>query len=589
MAKENKILAVDIGSNSLKMAEFVFPNGGGIQLNGFLFRKVEKLDGESDSECFERNYLDMLEEGGFTASSVRLLLSGSNSFQRLCKLPPVAGNSGAVSRLIEYEAAQAVPYSIDEVEWGYQLLHHTWEEMRPVENEDGSTESIPVVNEEFEALFVAMKSDDVVCYTDAIERSGKVIASVELAPLALFNAAVVSQIREDESVLILDIGTRSSSLMIADHRRIFMRNIPIGGDSVTMQIAREFGVSEVEAEEFKRRHGFVALGGAYDEPDSELTATISKISRNVMTRLHGEISRSISVWRAQHGGNAPVRVLLAGGGSTMQYTTDFFQEKLRLPVEYLNTFGLINIAPEVDRNALQMVASMSQTLIGASLRNIGTLPVDIMLIPRSIRRQFELNARKPYFYASAVALVCCLLISLIGMGKSLENEKVRSEKYQRDLKSAQQEVNKINRLLSQRNNEIGRYEEVQRLLAGRNKYTAMLSELQQMLPDRMWLVKLEPTVNAENSDESIEGGNTRQIKEHTVNSINRLRQVSKITLAGYVLGDSTEVDRFDENFKKRNLETTCFESMHINRNEVSDRVNLTYFEVELTLKEAIDK
>ena len=57
MAKENKILAVDIGGSSLKMAEFVFPDGGGIQLTGFLFRKVEKLEGESDCECFERNYL----------------------------------------------------------------------------------------------------------------------------------------------------------------------------------------------------------------------------------------------------------------------------------------------------------------------------------------------------------------------------------------------------------------------------------------------------------------------------------------------------------------------------------------------------
>ena len=147
MAKEKKILAVDVGGNSLKMAEFIFPAAGGIQLTGFRFRRVEKLDGESDGACFERNYLEMLGEGGFTATEVRLLLSAGNSFQRLSKLPPMLGSSATVSRLIEFEASQAVPYSMDEVEWGYQLLHHRWEETRAEEQEDGTVENITVANE----------------------------------------------------------------------------------------------------------------------------------------------------------------------------------------------------------------------------------------------------------------------------------------------------------------------------------------------------------------------------------------------------------------------------------------------------------
>ena len=250
MAKESKILAVDIGNSSLKMAEFAFP-GDSIQMTKCLFRKIEKLEGESDSACFERNYLEMLAGGGFTADSVRLLLSAGNSFQRLSKLPPILGSSAAVSRLIEFEASQAVPYSMAEVEWGYQLLHHCWQENVRETLEDGTVSESTVSNEEYEALFVAMKSEDVICYTDVIERSGKKLLSVELAPLALFNAAVVSQIKEDESVMLLDIGARNTSLMIADQRRIFIRNIPIGGDTVNTQIVREFGVGETEAEDFK--------------------------------------------------------------------------------------------------------------------------------------------------------------------------------------------------------------------------------------------------------------------------------------------------------------------------------------------------
>ena len=257
MGKENNILTIDVGSRSLKMAEF-YVQGGTLLLAKFLNRRIEKLQDESVAECFERNYNEMLIEGGFTANAVRLALPSSNSFQRLTKLPPMLGKSDTVAKIIEYEAAQAVPYAMHEVEWGYQLLHHEWEETVEEKEDDGTVKESKVKNEEYEALFLAVKNEDVVCYTDAIERSGKKLLSVELSALALFNAAVVSQVNENECVMILEIGGRGSCLMIADNRRIFMRNIPIGGDSVNAQIAKEFGVGDEEAEDMKRRYGFVA-------------------------------------------------------------------------------------------------------------------------------------------------------------------------------------------------------------------------------------------------------------------------------------------------------------------------------------------
>lgn len=594
MAKENKILAIDVGNDSLKMAEFVFPDGAGILMSNFLFRKVERLENESESSCFERNYLEMLEEGGFTATDVRLMLSSSNSFQRLSKLPPILGSTSAVSRLIEFEASQAVPYSMDEVEWGYQLLHHSWTDTRMEEMEDGSTEPVEQFHEEYEALFVAMKEEDVVCFTDVIEGSGKKLLSVELAPLALFNAAIVSRIRPEESTLLLDIGARSSCLMIADNRRIFMRNIPIGGDTVTAQISKEFGFSTAEAEDYKRRHGFVALGGAYDDPDSELVATISKIARNVMTRLHGEISRSISVWRAQHGGSAPVRMLLAGGGSTMQYTTDFFQEKLRMPVEYLNTFGLISISENVNKNQLQNVASMSQSLIGAALHNVGTCPVDISLLPKLIRKQYELNARKPYFYASAVALVSCMLISVIGVSRVLSFEKKRVGEVEYKVSQAEKAVRKIRAVKGELDSWQGKYEESVQFLRDRDRYAKVMNELQNMIPDRMWLVVMEPARdNEESSYTEDESGSSQKVKVDpnlptAPEKINAMRELKKIRLVGYALKLDNR-DLFQE-FRSKIEKSVHFEPQIRTRQLINaTNNNLTYFEIIITLKEALKK
>ena len=353
MAREKKILAIDVGGDSLKMAEFSFAPGGRIVLSGFAFRHFDARNNDEDAPSFAQIYNEMLAENHFTAKGVRLSLAAQNSFQRLSKLPPMLGSGSSISKVVEYEARQTVPYLMSEVEWGYQLIHHQWQESTTETHEDGTTEEVMVDRSEYEALFVAMKTDEITKYTDVIESSGRKVLSVDIAPVALFNAAkAAQQVGNDECVLLLNIGGSVSSLMIADHNRAFMRSIPIGGNSITGQIAKEFGISPEEAEELKRRHGFVALGGAYEDPESELAATISKIARTIMTRLHGEVSRSINVWRSQHGGSQPTRVLLAGGGSTMLYVTDFFQEKLRVPVGYLNTFGAISIAPEVNKEVL---------------------------------------------------------------------------------------------------------------------------------------------------------------------------------------------------------------------------------------------
>ena len=489
-AKYAKVLAIDIGSDSLKIAEFDYPAGGGIVLNDFAFRKF----GEDDEQgiAFYQLYHEILKEKKFTADQVALTISGQASFSRLSKLPPLLGNKGAIQRIVEYEARQTVPYAMNEVVWDYQLISHTWEEKHEEEQEDGSVIEVADPQEEFEALFVAIKNDLVTRYTDIIEDSGKEIMSVEIAPVALYNAAKGGlQCGEDECVLLLNIGGKGSNLMIADHNRIFMRSIPIAGDAITNQIAKEYGISFSEAEELKMRHGFVALGGAYEEPESVVAATISKIARNVMTRLHGEVSRSINAWRAQHGGNAPTRVLLAGGGSVMTYITDFFQEKLRIPVEYLNTFGLITFSPRVDKNELQGVAPMFQELIGMSLHQMPECPIAISLIPRSILKQRELDSKKPYFYLAAAFLVICLSVFSFGVNRRFVFDKEQVDKVQASVDATNQQAAVIRQLNDQFNAAKGRYEEMNNILKDRNKWIEVMMKLQALLPDTVWLTAIE--------------------------------------------------------------------------------------------------
>ena len=504
MAKENRVLTIDVGGDNLKMAEFAFLPGGGIVLTGFAFRRFDAKDESEYAPSFAQVYGEMLVENNFTARGVRLSLAAQNSFQRLSKLPAMLGNRSSISKIVEYEARQTVPYSMSEVEWGYQLIHHQWKESVAETRDDGSVEEVTVDRSEYEALFVAMKTEEITRYTDVIENSGREVLSVDIAPVALFNAAkAAQQVSDEECVLLLNIGGSVSSLMISDHNRAFMRSIPIGGNTITAQIAKEFGISMEEAEELKRRHGFVALGGAYEDPESELAATISKVARTIMTRLHGEVSRSINVWRAQHGGSQPTRVLLSGGGSTMLYITDFFQEKLRVPVSYLNTFGAITIAPEVNKEALQLVAPMFQEMIGMSLRSVTKCPIDISLLPHVISDQRDLDRKKPYFFASAAGVVICLCVLAFCVMRLSDFEAERGSRTEVEVNKTKKVLDGVNGLVGQLNSAKGEFEEAMNFLRSRGKWTQMLQELQRITPDGMWYVVVEGV-----GDESSEGSSS---------------------------------------------------------------------------------
>ena len=94
MHSDNMILAIDIGSSNLKIAEFVC-SAGSLRMTKFDFRKLDinPEDGESaEVVAFIRTYNAMIQENGFTARQVRLTLSSRLSFQRLSKLPHVIGS-----------------------------------------------------------------------------------------------------------------------------------------------------------------------------------------------------------------------------------------------------------------------------------------------------------------------------------------------------------------------------------------------------------------------------------------------------------------------------------------------------------------
>ena len=495
MIKDTSVLTIDVGGNCLKAAEFyVSESSDSITLVNYAIKELSaELAEENFVEAFKQAFTEIIQENAFTSTQVRIAISSLHAFQRLSKLPPLMGNRARATAVVEGEAKLTVPYPLDEVIWDYQLIKHTkvFEIETESEDADAPAEKVTETVEEVEALFVAVKEDLASEIAAVLLDADFEVLSIEVSPTALYNAARANMFGEEQCDMILDLGGRGSNLIIMDGNRVFVRAIPIGGNTITQQIAKEFSIGFEDAEEMKRKHGFVALGGAYEDADSEVAATISKIARNVMTRLHGEINRSINAWRSMHGGNRPQRLFISGGSSILPYAPHFLNEKLHLEVNFLNTFPVISIAETVDKHALQESAHLFPPMIGMAIRQIRTCPIEISLIPQIIQSARDLERRKPYFYLSAACALLLLLVFYGGVSANSFFHKRLTENNAHTLEEAKQAKNMLRNVSRELDNHKGMYESLRDAARSREQWPAVLNELQACTPKHMWFTQID--------------------------------------------------------------------------------------------------
>jgi len=177
--------------------------------------------------------------------------------------------------------------------------------------------------------------------------------------------------------------------------------------TITAAIAREFNESFAAAEARRKKDGFVALGGAAEAADSGI-GRVAKTVRGTMTRLHAELMRSVTHYRAQQQGNRPARIFLCGGAAGIPNMREFFHEKFELPIEFFNPLQKVSVSESAPDTAHS--AHLFGELVGLALRAVTVCPMEINLLPAGVVRRQELEKRRPFFIAAAA----CILLALLG-------------------------------------------------------------------------------------------------------------------------------------------------------------------------------
>ena len=218
-----------------------------------------------------------------------------------------------IDQTIAFEIESQVPFNLEEMLLDYQIL-------RTAESE---TQVMAIL-----APKTALESR-----LRIFEAVGLDPYIVDVAPMALFNAAREVSESSGGNLVLLDIGCSQSSLCVFQDGTILQaRTIPIAGDQITKAIARDFEVSEEEAEALKVDQSYIEI-----DPDELIPAEARRLSdtiKEALAPLVSEIRRSLSACFPD-GERWVDRIQLTGGTSKIKNLPHYLSAALDTEVTRL--------------------------------------------------------------------------------------------------------------------------------------------------------------------------------------------------------------------------------------------------------------
>jgi type IV pilus assembly protein PilM len=475
MSPRTRITTLNLGSQSIELADFRIQPGGGLLLCGYRSRELLADPARQSARGPEivTALREMLGELQIQGGPVNYTIAEESVFARFVRLPPIEAEK--IERIISFEAQQNVPFPIDEVVWDYQVVG------------GGAGEQIQVV-------LVAIKADLLEEINGAVEETGLRTSIVDLATMALYNAFRYNYSDLSGCSLLVDIGARTTNLLFIEPGKIFTRSVPIGGSSVTSAIAKEFNEPFAAAEFRKKRDGVAGLAGGETGPLNGEVARVSKILLATLTRLHAELMRSISHYCTQQQGNPPERVFLSGGGAATPRIGEFFHEKLQLPIDFFDPLRKVAVAGCA---GLEEIAASKYLLgepVGLALRATPACPIELNLRPASVVRRQDLEKRRPLLITAAV----CFILGLLGWGtyyaRGAHVVRHHTEQIQQQVAALKQVERQMNEARKQMASLDGLVAPVIAVINDRSFWPQIIEELNAQLPkENIWITELVAT------------------------------------------------------------------------------------------------
>ncbi len=373
----NESWGIEIGASAIKAMHLVGDKKTGLTVAGYEVLPFKQVLTDPDAhaqDAIKVNLDLLLSRHDLTGVPVVLSVPGNMAFARIAKLPPV--DPKKIPDIVRFEAAQQIPFPIEQVEWDYQVF---------------AQEDSPDV----EVGIFAITKDRVMQFLSNVKGVKIQPDALTLSPLAVYNALHhdMDLGQSPGGVILMDIGTTSTDVVIVESGRIWLRTLPLGGNNFTEALMRAFNLSFPKAEKLKR-----------EASTSKYARQIFQAMRPVFADLVGEMQRSIGYYQSL---NRDAKLeKLVGLGSTFRLPglTKFLKQQLQIEITRPDSFKKLSIEGRLEADFAQNALNLA-TAYGLALQGLGMERIGANILPSYLIKQRVWKSKQPYLAAAAAVIV----------------------------------------------------------------------------------------------------------------------------------------------------------------------------------------
>ncbi|QYY36534.1 pilus assembly protein PilM [Ruficoccus sp. ZRK36] len=464
----SKTLIINCGASHVSVSTFSV-NSGDLMLEDVVIEELD-YDYSIDEEWLSALTLKLgdILRSSKSSGPATLIAPGYQLLTKTIKVPHV--EEGKQAQIIAFEAQQNIPYPLSDVVWDYQVIA-----------DDGV---------ETEVVLIAIKSDVINSFGQQVGGYGISPAHIGAASILDYNAYKLNYQDDDQDTLLVNIGARSSNLIFINQDGFFIRNIALGGNSLTQNLADNLGKKFSEAEKVKVAFFSGQTSYEADHPSVQILQNNAQIFQR---RISQDITRSIVNFRRQHGAKAPTRILLTGRGSLLPGLPEFLAEQQKVPVDYFDALQNVHVAPGIDTEALGPDLYSLGEVVGEAAREVLPDPVSMDLLPAGLAEEMRFKKQRPFLAMAAIFLALATVPPILAI-------KGQTASYKQETRQIQSKAAPLNALhgeiLSNRDKaealrkDIGGLED---LVNSRSNWIIFFTDLQQRLQDvqDVWIENLQ--------------------------------------------------------------------------------------------------
>lgn len=404
------IVGLDIGSSSVKLAQFIKKDDG-LHLIKAGLEEIIPTEGKESGEKETLFALQKLLTGvNIKKSKFIVSINCSKTAIKNVILPYMP--KADLKEAIELAAKNYFPFPLSGAVLDFEILGDVWEKgVR-----------------KYEVLVATSPKKTIEKYLSLLAKAK--IKPASFIPVSYACSKLMGAFPREKVNCLLDIGACFSELIIFSSQSgkgkdlIFQRKIPVaGGDftkAMTTGLVSDKGrlqLSPAEAERIKREIGIPA-GPAGEMIEEKISTTqISAILRSPLDQLVSEIDRCFDYYREQST-EAINSLILSGGGAHLRGLADFLHQELGVEVSCLEPLEGIKVESRVgdyikgNNFSLQLAPALG----GALSKGKG-----INLLPPEIKQETKHKVKRTTFAATTAVVILTLVFLYIGMRISLNN------------------------------------------------------------------------------------------------------------------------------------------------------------------------